>query len=79
MTSARRSPGRRSWAITAIRRTLGTVRYMHQELELASEAMIRTARVPQPRPASGNGASRSAQGNATAATAAPGGGVKPAA
>jgi hypothetical protein len=40
-------PPRSRWLMTALRRAIGTVRYVNDELVRASEAMIRSARAPQ--------------------------------
>jgi hypothetical protein len=51
MTATRR-PYRPSggWAVTPLRQALRTVKYVNDELSRASEAMIRSARFPQPAP-----------------------------
>lgn len=51
MTATRRPhrPGV-GWAMTAARRMVRALRYVNDELLLASEAMIRSARAPQPLP-----------------------------
>lgn len=46
------------WAMMALRRAMGTLRYVSDELGRASEAIVRSARVPQPRPESSTYASR---------------------
>jgi hypothetical protein len=51
------------WAVAALRRVVGTVRYVNDELSRASEAMIRSARSPQPGPQT----SRRAGGRSAAA------------
>jgi hypothetical protein len=38
------------WAMTAIRRAIGTLRYVNDELGRASEAIVRSARAPQAQP-----------------------------
>lgn len=38
------------WVMTAVRRAVRALRYANDELLRASEAMIRSARAPQPRP-----------------------------
>jgi hypothetical protein len=43
--------------MTALRRAIGTVRYVNDELGRASEAIIRSARAPQPPPQVGSPAS----------------------
>jgi hypothetical protein len=43
---------RAGWAMTAMRRSIGTLRYANDELTRASKAMIRSARFPQ-RPQAG--------------------------
>ena len=51
MTVTRRPRRRRpGWAMTAPRRAIRALRYVNEELVRASEAMIRFARAPQPRP-----------------------------
>lgn len=51
MTATRRPRRRRpGWAMTALRRAIRTLRYVNDELVCASEAIIRSARAPQPRP-----------------------------
>lgn len=74
MTATRRQRRQRSgWAMTAMRRMIGTLRYVNDELVRASEAMIRSARAPQPRPQ----ASTSTRGAAGRATGAGGGAGSP--
>jgi len=52
MTATRQPRIRRpSWARTVTRRALRTLRHVHAEIALASEAMARPGRAPQPRPA----------------------------
>jgi hypothetical protein len=54
MTASRRPRHPHSrWAVTALRRAVRAVRYVHEELIRASEAIVRSARVPQPRPPAG--------------------------
>jgi len=48
-------------AMTALRRAVGTLRYVNDELTRASEAIIRSARAPQPRPRPPARADRDAQ------------------
>ena len=58
------------WAMTAIRRATGTLRYVNDELGRASEAMVGSARAPQPRPQSSayaSGPGGPAEGAGTAA------------
>lgn len=50
MTVTRRPRRRPGWAMTAPRRAIRALRYVNEELVRASEAMIRSARAPQPRP-----------------------------
>jgi hypothetical protein len=48
-TTSMRRPRRShsGWAVTTLRRVLGTLRYFNQELAGASEAIARSARAPQ--------------------------------
>jgi hypothetical protein len=52
MTMTTRSPRPASpgWARTALRRAVGTLRDLNQELVNGSEAIFRSARTPLPRP-----------------------------
>ena len=49
MTAAPRQQDRSSWGRTAIRRMIGTLRHLNEELLHAHEAMARPVRAPQPR------------------------------
>ena len=44
---------RAGWAMTALRRAIGTLRSVNDENVRASEAIVRSARAPQPRPQAG--------------------------
>jgi hypothetical protein len=50
MTAAPRQRDRSSWGRTAIRRMIGTLRHVNEELLHAHEAMARPVGAPQPRP-----------------------------
>lgn len=51
MTVTRRPRRQRpGWTMTTLRRAIRALRYVNEELVRASEAMIRSARAPQPRP-----------------------------
>lgn len=59
MTTAQRPrPGR---AMNTLRQVIGALRHVNHELARASEAMIRSARAPQPGPQPGESASKDAQ------------------
>ena len=60
MTAPPRQRDRSSWGRTAIRRMIGTLRHVNEELLHAHEAMARPAGAPPPRPrvdTAGTGAS----------------------
>ena len=60
MTAPLRQRDRSSWGRTAIRRMIGTLRHVNEELLHAHEAMARPVGAPQPRPhvdTAGTGAS----------------------
>ena len=50
MTAPPRQRDRSSWGRTAIRRMIGTLRHVNEELLHAHEAMARPVGAPQPRP-----------------------------
>jgi len=50
MTAPPRQRDRSSWGRTAIRRMIGTLRHVNEELLHAHEAMARPAGAPPPRP-----------------------------
>jgi hypothetical protein len=50
MTAPLRQRDRSSWGRTAIRRMIGTLRHVNEELLHAHEAMARPVGAPQPRP-----------------------------
>jgi hypothetical protein len=50
MTAPPRQRDRSSWGRTAIRRMIGTLRHVNEELLRAHEAMARPAGAPPPRP-----------------------------
>jgi hypothetical protein len=50
MTAPVRPPDRSNWGRTAIRRMIGTLRQVNEELLHAHEAMARPVGAPRPRP-----------------------------
>ena len=53
MTAPPRQRDRSSWGRTAIRRMIGTLRHVNEELLHAHEAMARPVGAPQPHPRAG--------------------------
>ncbi len=76
MTTALRQRGSSTWAKTVIRRMIGTLRHVNEELVCSHEALARPAGAPLSRPEAGTTAS-SASAYASGAPSA--GGAKPAA
>jgi hypothetical protein len=76
MTATLRQRGSSTWAMTAMRRMIGTLRYVSEELVHAHEALARPAGAPLSRRGAGTTASSAA---ADASEAASAGGAKPAA
>ena len=61
----RRDPS--SWAMTAIRRMIGTLRYANEELLRAHEAIARPAGLPRPGPPRQRTSAAAAEGGKPAA------------
>jgi hypothetical protein len=59
---SRRAPG--GWAVTVLRRVTGTIRGLHAELRLASEAMFRPPGAPRPHRPADPSAGQAAQATA---------------
>jgi hypothetical protein len=76
MTAALRQRGSSTWAMTAMRRMIGMLRYVNDELVRSHEALARPAGAPLSRPEAGTTASSAP---AYASGAASAGGAKPAA